>query len=559
MADNWIIEAGSTTVVGGGSGAASAGNVTAIMLSSRPSGDGKRDIIAAYTKPDPVGTFAGVVVYVEEEDQSSAPPLVADGTMLADGTHGAGGEWKPKQVTRKKHVDGQPAVFTVDEPNASKTIRVYLNSYNTDDAENALVRATDASPTPNATITLMPMAYGPSGEEFSKNPTDCTVVDSFTVLEGGVLIRHIKSEWAGPVGGDGVYVEVFYESDGEKLSNGTIGTAGYAENWFPEPKTSQVARIQWRGFVDQFPGIDDDLVNSYAPGITPEASVSIGTTTGTVDLGEGIAASVAPSMAVLNKVLGVAPLGITNDLVAVFAISQGKLENAQIIDAARIVDDAVTNSKLGSLAVNTPEIADFAVQAAKIAALAVTTAAIDNAAITNAKIGALSVATANIQDTAISTAKIANAAITTVKIQNAAITNALIANLAVATANIQDLAVTNGKIANLAVEKLLAGSMLVVNDTDVAIAVVASSGARTQMSASTYRARNPAGDYGELGISYLELKAAISGTSGTFLIDSGDIKYTTATAGLAVLPSAPAGFLRAMLNGGFIHIPYYNN
>jgi hypothetical protein len=79
---------------------------------------------------------------------------------------------------------------------------------------------------------------------------------------------------------------------------------------------------------------------------------------------------------------------------------------------------------------------------------------IENGAISNAKIGNLAVDSAKIANGSIVNAKIADAAISTAKIQNAAITNALIADAAITNAKIADAAITNAKIGTAAVDTL---------------------------------------------------------------------------------------------------------
>jgi hypothetical protein len=503
MAGYKIISASATA--DGGAAAAPAGNVTGLVITSGWHQDEEKpEVIVRYVKPSPVGTFAAVAVYFEPQDQSNLPEATADGTTLADGTKNAGGDWKPELGAKKKHVDGEPVRFEVDPELAGKTIRVYVTSINTEDVENPLVRANKSGATPSGTVTVALKGQGPQGEEFCSNPTNVAITQNIGVMEGGVRIRHIKTSWNGPKGGDGAYVEVIYKgSQGEEVINVAVGVGGRAENYFPDPKTVQTAKIRFRGFVDNFPGVEDDSVNSYVYLITPELDVLIGTSDGVLDLGEGIAATVAASMSVLNKVLGVSEFGITEDLVATFAISQEKLKNAQIIDAARIVDDAVTNSKIADLAVDTeqlaalavetsklndlaataakigdgaiitqkitdlqvsgPKIADQAVGTAKIELLAVTTALIADASIVTAKIAALAVTSAAIANAAVGTAKIENLAVTTALIANAAITNAKIAALAVASANIQDAAIATAKIADAAITTVKIANAAITN------------------------------------------------------------------------------------------------
>ncbi|MBX4156510.1 phage tail protein [Lactiplantibacillus plantarum] len=87
------------------------------------------------------------------------------------------------------------------------------------------------------------------------------------------------------------------------------------------------------------------------------------------------------------------------------------------------------------------------------------TAEIANGAITNAKIGSLAVDTTNIKDAAINSAKIANLAVGTAQIGDGAITNAKIGSLAVGTAQIEDAAITDAKVGNISADHLTAGTI----------------------------------------------------------------------------------------------------
>jgi hypothetical protein len=509
---HWYKQGGSS-LTGSSGGAASAGNVTGLSVSWRHNGD-DYDIIVHYTSPG--GTFDGTVTYYEDDDQSNLPEAYADGTTTANGTTNAGGEWKPTLAVKKKHVSGEPIAFLYKGPiDDTKTLRIYVNSYNTDDVENPLVRASDASPTPNITVTLDTKALGAAGVEYCDNPTNaaCTVSNSF---EGGVSVVRVDYTYDGPVGGSGAYVEIPYkDAAGNDQVNVSISVGGKGAAWFPNPKTVQGTVARFRGFVDQFPGVEDDLVNSYVQGITPEVSITIGKSDGTVDLGEGIAATVAASIAVLSKVLGVATNGIDETLIATFAVSEQKLKDASVATRA-IVDGNVTTTKYANL----------------------------------------SVTNAVVQNLAIDTAKIADASITTVKIVNAAITNALIANLAVGTAHIQDLAVTSAKIASLDVGKLTAGTITVASSSTWAFTVTASgSPVLSKISPAAIRTGNT-GDtkYAELSMGVWDLKA-----TDNISLDADFLLATTATAGSRTLPSAPAGFVRYTLNGSYVKVPYYND
>jgi hypothetical protein len=419
-----------------------------------------------YTPPVPVGTFAGVHLYAELVNQSGSGNPFTVGETPLDGTAALEGEWKPVEGPRKDYIADEPIIWEWPEKVTEPTqARIYFASFNSSGKENELVRAGQSGETPSVLITLYPPPSGVVGAEYADN----VIAFNATVNEymaGAVLRDRITCtfDWPEQRKPAGLYIYAEHPQLGEgRYALGIISGSGQSVELNAPTKTLTGALIWAVGFIDanNTPEPEDDAVNTIVEGVTPVDVVTLGELSGVLDLGEAIAASVAPYISIVNKVLGIYDQGITEELIGVFEVSQSRLENAQIIDAARIVDAAVENSKLGSLSVSTPKIADFQVVAAKIDALAVTTTKVDNAAITNAKVGFLAVGNTNIQDSAIQTAKIQDASIVTVKIQNGAITNALIGNLAVATANIQDLAVIGAKIANMEVGKLLAGTLTV--------------------------------------------------------------------------------------------------
>jgi hypothetical protein len=142
-------------------------------------------------------------------------------------------------------------------------------------------------------------------------------------------------------------------------------------------------------------------------------------------------------------------------------VSQDRIANMPVIDAARIVDLAVETAKLDNLATTTPKIGNFQVERAKIGALAVDTAQLENFAVKYGKINALAVDSAAIQNGQVTTIKIGDGAVDTLQVKAGAIKTALIGDLAVQTGNIGALQVTAAKIANMEVGKLLAGTLTV--------------------------------------------------------------------------------------------------
>ena len=111
--------------------------------------------------------------------------------------------------------------------------------------------------------------------------------------------------------------------------------------------------------------------------------------------------------------------------------------------------------------IDTAQIADLAVTAAKIGAAAVIAGKIAAAAVSNAELADLAVSTAKVQASAITTAQIADAAVATGKLAALAVTNAQLADLAVSTAKVQASAITTAQIADAAVAagKVAAGQL----------------------------------------------------------------------------------------------------
>lgn len=153
------------------------------------------------------------------------------------------------------------------------------------------------------------------------------------------------------------------------------------------------------------------------------------------------------------------------------------------IDTAQITDDAVTAAKLAAGAVETANIADGNVTTAKLADDSVTTAKIVDANVTDAKLASNSVTTAKITDANVTTSKLADDAVTTVKITDANVTEAKLATGAVTTTKIADANVTTGKIAdaNVTTAKIATNAIttLKIADSQVTTAKLASNAVTT--------------------------------------------------------------------------------
>lgn len=131
-------------------------------------------------------------------------------------------------------------------------------------------------------------------------------------------------------------------------------------------------------------------------------------------------------------------------------LADGAVEAAKIRDGAitgpKIVDGVITGPKIGSLAIDATKIAPNAVTAEKVFDGAITAPKIGNLAIDSTKIAPNAVTTEKLVDGVVSSVKIGNLAVDATKLANNAVTTAKILDGAIADAKIAAGAVTSGKI-----------------------------------------------------------------------------------------------------------------
>jgi hypothetical protein len=437
---------------------------------------------------------------------------------------------------------------------------VYLPSYSTS-VENQLIRAGEPSETPSVVITVPPPSYGPLGAEACDNVLGFLVAVRQTYI-GGVLQSFLRCDFSRPPQRPPTGIYVVVEWDGQdRFTAGVLADSGY-EVWFPAPSVAVAATVWAQAYLDPNLTSDptDDSLNTIVPGTTPSAQVTVGDANGVIDLAKAKVASVGTAMDIVGAVLDVKAGGITEGLIATFAVSTAKLADAAVA-TAKIADAAVTGQKIPSAAIGTAHITD--------------------AAITNAKIGNLAVSAANIQDAAITTAKIANLAVT----------NALIANAAINDAKISDLAankITAGTIT--AAVSLTAPSLTITSGTTTVnidatniVKVTSTTFNRfTQVTATGCRLESTLDNFtfaqilgwgftaqqGSAGTGTGRVELLSSGSGGllhlyngsgssAFKVDASSLTAGSASAGAASLPANPEGFLIVTINGTARKIPYY--
>ena len=149
----------------------------------------------------------------------------------------------------------------------------------------------------------------------------------------------------------------------------------------------------------------------------------------------------------------------TNNVAGTFS-SSVNATTAQV-NAARIQDAIIDNTKLVNKTLTNTKIADGTITSDILAANSVIAGKIaTNAIVANdGVIGTAAIDTAQIVDAAISNAKIADLAVDAAKIANATITTAKIGTGEITTALIDDAAITNAKISSLNADKITAGDL----------------------------------------------------------------------------------------------------
>jgi hypothetical protein len=152
-----------------------------------------------------------------------------------------------------------------------------------------------------------------------------------------------------------------------------------------------------------------------------------------------------------TSILQVKALGIDTAQLAALAVTNAKIA-ADAIDSTKIADNAIGNEHMQDNSIDTLELADSAVETAKINNLAVTTAKIAADAIDATKVADNAIGNEHLQDNAVDTAELAANAVTTIKITDLNVTTAKIAADAVDGTKIADDAVDSEHLAADAVD-----------------------------------------------------------------------------------------------------------
>ena len=301
--------------------------------------------------------------------------------------------------------------------------------------------------TPSSSISVGPPTPGAAGTEWTGNVTSPSFSVASVSASDGTTTQRISATFTRPgdVTWGGVEGRVY---DGAALVAKTPASASPWRIEVPNPTTSTTLTVKLVSFDV------NGQTNTETAG-TPQGTVLVGSTAGTLDLRKFLPAS-TDNFAIVGSFLQI------KTGVAITVDASGNLRVAVSgIDASLIAAGAVGNAALINGSVDDLKLAAAAVTAAKIAAGAVTSPAIAASAVTAGKIAALSIVAGDIAADAITAAKILAGSITTVKIAAGAVTATEIAALAIVAGKIAANAITATEIATDAVTagKILAGSI----------------------------------------------------------------------------------------------------
>jgi len=426
---------------------------------------------------DPGDTFVGAHLYLEIPDQSATANFTVGINTVGDGSTTTG-PWSVIDLGKFPFSESQPWNVTGSapaniNPNQNIPCRLYCNPYSVS-YEAPLVEANQTGASPNVAFILDSLTSG--------SPTSGTNVTTLTGGDGTLIA--IVATALSPVNVSGKLETPFIVD----VSDTPANTPGWVAQLVLTVGTSdptQVANqqvvgslITQAGPVYAAPGDGISVPHSFAldtptaittatiwlqaglksskgtyswnnivPGITPSFMVTYGSTVGTTDATAIMTATIDASMAVVNKLFGVAAAGITNPLMGSGAVAT---INIQAL--------AVTNPLLASLCVQAANLDSGSVTSTAIAALAVGTGAIQTAAITTALIANAAVSNAKIQSATITGASIASATIAGANIATATIVQANMASASIGTAQIISASITDALISNCSINKLTAGT-----------------------------------------------------------------------------------------------------
>jgi hypothetical protein len=240
----------------------------------------QRGVEIRYAPPSPIGTFAGTLWQIEEPDQSAEGSTPLDGSVALDGSTNLGGPKEPLTFGPFAHSDVNGILRVVlPEP------RVYPMSCRARALSYSDTVTNDASTSPSLVFAInAPSTEKPdAGTAYCENPLSITVL----AMEQPPSVAAIRREvllvtYVPPADPKFVGVQwVVKDAAGETINASGIEPATEFTLEFDSPTSQQTCTVYACGS-------DGVNVNPLVEGITPSATVTLGTDEGVVDLSDAV-------------------------------------------------------------------------------------------------------------------------------------------------------------------------------------------------------------------------------------------------------------------------------
>jgi hypothetical protein len=267
-----------------------------------------------------MGTTKGGHIFIEAPDVSSNLTARMDGVTIMDGSYVMQGDWAPLDYGKFPYVAGEQPwsleVYTGLDPQVAHDIRVYVSSYS-DEVDTPLVRYGSPGATPSVVVTVPALTQAKPNSGSNVTPwlvTGISAVVGSAVTVAGKLRRpitvtvdlsglsaHRPTNWAyqliGYVNGDvdnGAFCASGYLTQDGDIPSGPDGLSTL-HTFLPEEPTAATSVtiyavagiITGDNYVPRRTGNTPPgtfLPNNIVPGITASCVISLGTTTGVLDM-----------------------------------------------------------------------------------------------------------------------------------------------------------------------------------------------------------------------------------------------------------------------------------
>jgi hypothetical protein len=318
------------------------GNVTPGTPSYEDLGNGSYQVHQPYTAPSPLGLFDGVLVEVEEPDQSAAAPLKADGTM-AWGGNPATGEIKPFVFGPFDYVAADPqASFVIPAPAVAENIRIRLRSVS---VAGNITNSSSGAPS----TTLAVAAYSPSNPDAATaycqmatwGVTPITANTPYSIsgkYEQDLTVAGVVEP------GDPRFCgwEIYSEYPGDANHYWEVGPVrGAGVTFTLAAPATRISVKFWLRAVSKDPVTGAVLRNPIVPGITPSFALTLGVTDGVTVPGSAV--KLADPLTAVGDAITVANAKITHDHLAAGAVTAAN---------AALAANAVIDSNVVSVGIN---------------------------------------------------------------------------------------------------------------------------------------------------------------------------------------------------------------